>query len=69
MVTLAEQTRRAKSFRAWYEEHDLSRTTGIKEIKNGRLKALKVGKKLLITAEAEAEWLASLPLANPKAGE
>jgi excisionase family DNA binding protein len=66
MATHTEPERRAKGFRTWYESYGLSRTTAIKQIENGRLRALKVGKKLLVTAEAEAEWLASLPPARAK---
>lgn len=37
------------------------RTKLYAEIKAGRLKAIKLGKRTLITAEALAEWLRSLP--------
>jgi hypothetical protein len=66
MTAHADPERRAKGFRAWHESYGLSRTTGIKEIESGRLKALRVGKKLLITNEAEAEWLAALPPARAR---
>jgi hypothetical protein len=66
MTTHTEPTQRAKSFRAWYESYDLSRTLAINEINSGRMRAIRVGRKLLITNEAEAEWLASLPPARAK---
>ena len=66
MATLTEHSRRAKSFRAWYESYDLSRTLAINEINSGRMRAIRVGRKLLITNEAEAEWLASVPLARAR---
>ena len=42
----------------------ISLSTLHKEIQAGRLRALKLGKKVLIPVEAEAEWLASLPPVN-----
>jgi len=45
--------------------HGLGLTTAYEELKRGRLKAVKVGAKTLITVEAQAAWLASLPSYKP----
>ena len=47
-----------KEFR---ERHNISNTTLYDQIKKGRLVALKVGRRTIITEEAERNWLASLP--------
>jgi predicted site-specific integrase-resolvase len=52
---------RASSPREFRERNNISNTTLYKEIKEGRLIALKVGRRTIITAEAERNWLASLP--------
>jgi hypothetical protein len=45
----------------WLKRVDLSRSGFYRELKAGRIKALKRGKSTIITAEAEREWLESLP--------
>jgi excisionase family DNA binding protein len=52
---------RSYSPRQFCERHNLSNTTFYDQIKKGRLVALKVGRKTIITEEAEQDWLASLP--------
>jgi excisionase family DNA binding protein len=47
------------------QAHGLGLTTAYEELKTGRLKAVKVGAKTLITEEAQAAWLASLPRYKP----
>jgi hypothetical protein len=42
--------------------HRLSRSHVYNEIKAGRLKARKSGDATIVTAEDEADWLASMPL-------
>jgi excisionase family DNA binding protein len=42
------------------------RTTTYEEIKAGRLKALKLGRKTLIPRDSADAWLASLPPLSPK---
>jgi excisionase family DNA binding protein len=39
----------------------IGRTTAYKEIKNGRLRPKKVGKRTLISREEEARWLSTAP--------
>jgi hypothetical protein len=39
----------------------ISRSKAKKEIAEGRLKPCKVGRKVLITSQAKADWIASLP--------
>jgi hypothetical protein len=56
--------RRSLSLREFYTRQSISRSTALKEIERGRLKAKKVGKKLIITIEDEDNWLASLPSAT-----
>ena len=41
--------------------HSISRTQVYREIGSGRLKASKVGKRTVITAENAASWRAALP--------
>ncbi|WP_210035471.1 helix-turn-helix domain-containing protein [Methylobacterium sp. PvR107] len=43
------------------ELHKIGRTSFYKEIQTGRLEAVKVGSKTLITSAAAARWLADLP--------
>jgi hypothetical protein len=52
---------RACSPKEFRERNNISNTTLYKEIKSGRLVALKVGRRTIITAEAETNWLAALP--------
>lgn len=51
----------AYSIEAAAEVSHTGRTKLYAEIKAGRLKALKLGARTLITAEALSEWLNSLP--------
>ena len=53
--------RRAHSPKEFCARNNISNTTLYKEIKQGRLVALKVGRRTIITEEAEKNWLASLP--------
>lgn len=39
----------------------IGKTTLYAEIKNGRLEAIKAGRRTIITAAAEQAWLAALP--------
>jgi len=43
----------------------IGRTTAYEEIRSGRLKVIKVGKRTLITAEELQRWLESLPHFQP----
>jgi excisionase family DNA binding protein len=55
---------RAMSIRAFCERYDIGRTKVYGEIRAGRLRALKVGKRTLISADAAEEWLNRLPAIN-----
>ena len=46
--------------------YDVSRGFIYSELKRGNLKALKIGSRTIITAEQEAEWLASKELYKPE---
>lgn len=41
--------------------NSVGKTMAYDEIKNGRLEAIKAGRRTLITASAEQAWLATLP--------
>jgi excisionase family DNA binding protein len=49
------------------QRNGLGRSTIFKEIKDGRLKAQKAGRRTIITRRAEKAWQDSLPSANPGA--
>ena len=53
--------RRAFTVEAFGETYGVGRTTTYQEIREGRLKAVKVGNRTLIPADAAEAWLASLP--------
>jgi hypothetical protein len=58
-----------KAFRVeiFARRNDISRSQAFKEIAEGRLIAIKVGSRTLITEEAERAWQQSLPRAVPRA--
>ena len=45
------------------EKHNIGKTTFYSEVKTGRLRIKKLGRKTIVTPEAEAAWLESLPAA------
>lgn len=53
--------RNAYSVAEFSYRNDIGHTKTYGEINAGRLEALKVGERTLITAEAEKKWLARLP--------
>jgi excisionase family DNA binding protein len=53
--------RRAYSINEFSERNGIGRTTVYAEIKDKRLKVRKVGRRTIITAEAEDDWLRALP--------
>ena len=61
MDTESTSHRRTLSRRETCARLGISLSTLHKEIQSGRLRAIKLGKKVLIPVEAEAEWLANLP--------
>ena len=61
----ARTPRRSSSLRNFAERHDISLRLTYDEIKSGRLKIRKVGRRSIVTDEDEEAWLASLT--NPKA--
>jgi excisionase family DNA binding protein len=56
--------RRAHSRREFCARWGISTFKLEDEIKSGRLRAIKLGKKVLIPVEAEEAWAAALPSAN-----
>ncbi len=50
-----------RSPRAFANRNGISLTTVYNQMRSGQLKAKKLGKRTLITAEAEKEWLENLP--------
>ena len=61
-----EQQRRARqramSLSEFCEQYGPGRTTAYEEIKNGRLRARKIGKRTVITTDDAEKWLQSLPV-------
>jgi excisionase family DNA binding protein len=52
---------RAMSIGEFCQHYGIGRTTAYEEIKRGRLRGLKVGKRTLITEENAEDWLRRLP--------
>jgi excisionase family DNA binding protein len=52
---------RAMNIHQFCERYNLGRTTAYEQIKLGRLRALKCGKRTIITEDHAEEWLRSLP--------
>jgi hypothetical protein len=52
---------RAMSIRAFCENYGLGRTATYSEIRSGRLRARKVGRRTIITTDDAEEWLNCLP--------
>jgi excisionase family DNA binding protein len=62
----AAYSSRVFSIREFCHRYGIGRTHTYQEIAEGRLRALKVGRRTLITHEAAETWLAALPeLNNP----
>jgi hypothetical protein len=57
----------AFSVESFAAAHDIGRNKVFDEINSGRLKARKVDRRTIITAEDAAAWRASLPLASAAA--
>ena len=51
----------ARSISQWCKDNNLSRSTGYKEVADGRLVAHKVGSRTIITDESDQAWRDSLP--------
>lgn len=56
-----QHSREAYDLKSFSELFSIGRTKLYQEIKEGKLKILKVGRRTIITAQAADEWLASLP--------
>ena len=52
---------RAMSVGQFCQHYGIGRTTAYEEIKRGRLRGLKVGKRTLITEDNAEDWLRRLP--------
>jgi excisionase family DNA binding protein len=60
-TAIASHSPRAFPISEFCRRYGIGRTTAYAEIAAGRLCAVKVGKRTLITADAAEAWLASLP--------
>ena len=60
----ATHSRRAFSIREFCRQYSVGRTNAYQEIAAGRLRAVKVGRRTLITHDDAEAWLAALPVAN-----
>jgi hypothetical protein len=58
--------RRSSSLQDFCERHTICRRTAYNEIAAGRLKIRKVGRRSIVTDEAEEAWLAALPVYEPE---
>jgi excisionase family DNA binding protein len=58
--------KRAFSIAEFCYRYAIGRTTTYEEIKAGRLKVLKVGRRSLITESSAEAWLAALPRSGDK---
>jgi excisionase family DNA binding protein len=56
--------KRAYSISDFCQRYGVGRTTAYEEIKAGRLRAVKVGHRTLITVDDAEAWLKSLPSSN-----
>ena len=52
---------RGMSIRAFCETYDVGRTKAYEEINAGRLRALKAGRRTIVTADDAEAWLSGLP--------
>ena len=55
------ELQRAMSIRTFCKTYDIGRTSTYTEIKAGRLKVRKLGRRTIITADDAEEWLSRLP--------
>ena len=60
-VGAAPHSRRAFSVTEFCRGYGIGRTNAYQEIATGRLRAVKVGRRTLITHDAAEAWLAALP--------
>jgi excisionase family DNA binding protein len=51
----------AFSIKDFCDQYGIGRTTAYEEIKAGRLKAVKVGRRTLVPVESGQDWLQALP--------
>lgn len=54
----------AYTFQDFLERYSLSKSSAYREIRAGRLVTLKRGRSTIVTAEAAAAWLNSLPVSE-----
>jgi len=57
-------THASKSVQEFCTAHRTSRPTFYRMLAAGKIEALKIGRRTIVSAEAEAAWLASLPKAG-----
>jgi excisionase family DNA binding protein len=56
-----EKRKRAFSIAEFCERYGIGRTSAYQEIRKGRLRVVKVGKRSLVTEDSAEEWLQNLP--------
>jgi hypothetical protein len=70
-ISATERERRARqramSIAVFCERYGPGRTKAYEELKSGRLRGRKLGKRTIITEDDAEEWLRHLPTINPKA--
>jgi excisionase family DNA binding protein len=62
---VAEPRPRAMGVDDFCDRYDVSRTTAYEQIKAGRLRALKCGKRTIIAEDDAEDWLRRLPAVAP----
>lgn len=65
-MSIPKQAPAAMSVPAFARWAGIGRTTAFNEIKNGRLRAVKVSSRTLITTSEAERWLNALPTRAPK---
>ena len=67
-ISEAEERRRSRqramSIAEFCERYGLGRTKAYEELKSGRLRARKMGKRTIITEDDAEDWLQGLPLVD-----
>jgi excisionase family DNA binding protein len=70
-ISKAEQQRRARqramSIGEFCSNYGIGRTKVYEELRAGRLRARKIGKRTIITEDDAEDWLRRLPLIEPRA--
>lgn len=60
-VRLSRSRQRALTIKEFTEQYGIGRSSVYEELKAGRLRARKIGKRTIITVDDAEEWLGNLP--------